>query len=84
MFQEEPLILNLGKIIILNVFKDALLTIITGLLQAGKLGGGLTSPPTPQFFAKQLTLSEPEGQIMPTTVLRAPPPDFQTLRRLCT
>ena len=26
------------------------------------------------FLAKQLTLSQPGGQIMPTTVLRAPPP----------
>jgi hypothetical protein len=34
-------------------------------------------------LAKQLTLSQPGGQIMPTIVLRAPPspPDFQTLRR---
>ena len=36
----------------------------------------------PQFLAKQLTLSQPGGQIMPTTVLRAPP-DFETLRRPC-
>ena len=36
----------------------------------------------PQFWAKQLTLFQPGGQIMPTTVLRAPP-DFQTLRRPC-
>ena len=28
--------------------------------------------PLPQFLAKQLTLSQPGGQIMPTTVLRAP------------
>ena len=34
----------------------------------------------PQFLAKQLTLSQPGGQIIPTTVLRAPP-EFQTLRR---
>ena len=40
-------------------------------------GGGAS-----QFLAKQLTLSQPGGQIMPTTVLRAPP-DFQTLRRPC-
>ena len=32
----------------------------------------------PQFLAEQLTLSQPGGgeQIMPTTVLQAPPPDF--------
>ena len=36
----------------------------------------------PQFLAKQLTLSQPGGQIMPTTVIQAPP-DFQTLRRPC-
>jgi hypothetical protein len=41
--------------------------------------GGLWPP---QFLAKQLTLSQPGGQIMPTTVLQAPP-DFQTLRRPC-
>ena len=33
-------------------------------------------------LAKQLTLSQPGGQIMPTTVVQAPP-DFQTLRRPC-
>jgi hypothetical protein len=32
------------------------------------------------FLAEQLTLSQPGGQIIPTTVLQAPP-DFQTLRR---
>ena len=41
---------------------------ITGPSQAGGLGG--LQPP--QFLAKQLILSQPEGQIMPTTVLRAP------------
>ena len=35
----------------------------------------------PQILADQLTLSQPGGLIMPTTVLRAPSPDFQTLRR---
>ena len=49
----------------------------TGLLQAGGPAGGALAP---QFLAKQLTLSQPGGQIMPTTVLQAPP-DFQTLRR---
>ena len=32
-------------------------------------GGALA----PQSLAEQLTLSQPGGQIMPTTVLRAPP-----------
>ena len=41
-------------------------------------GGALA----PQFLAKQLTLYQPVGQIMSTTVLQAPP-DFQTLRRPC-
>jgi len=36
----------------------------------------------PQFWAEQLTLSQLGEQIMPTTVLRAPP-DFQTLQRPC-
>ena len=50
----------------------------SGLSQAGGLG-----VLEPQSLAKQLTLSQPGGQIMPTTVLQAPPPDFQTLRRPC-
>ena len=50
----------------------------TGLSQAWGLGG----TKAPQFLAKQLTLSQPGGQIMPNTVLRAPP-DFQTLRQPC-
>ena len=33
--------------------------------------------------ANQLTLSQPGGQIMPTTVIQAPL-DFQTLRQPCT
>ena len=37
--------------------------------RGARLGG--FSPP-PQFFAKQLTLSQPGGQIMPTTILLAP------------
>ena len=40
--------------------------------------GGSGGPP--QFLVKQLTLSQPGGQIIPTTVLWAPP-EFQTLRR---
>ena len=42
-------------------------------------GGGALAP---QFLADQLTLSQPGGHIMPTTLLRAPP-DLQTLRRPC-
>ena len=42
---------------------------------------GLSQAAPPQFLAEQLTLSQPGGQIMPTTVLRASPPDFQILRR---
>ena len=37
-------------------------------------GGG--SPPPTQFLADHLTLSQPGGHIMPTTLLRATP-DFQ-------
>ena len=33
-------------------------------------------------MAKQLTLSQPGGQIRPTTIIQAPP-YFQTLRRTC-
>ena len=47
---------------------------LAGLSQAGSWGGFSPS----QFWAEQLTLSQPGGQIMPTMVLRAPP-DFQTL-----
>ena len=49
---------------------------MAGLSQAG-VGGGAG------FLAKQLTLSQPGEQIVPTTVLQAPSPDFQTLRRPC-
>ena len=42
--------------------------------------GGLGGLQPPQFFTDQLTLSQPGGQTMPTTVLLAPP-NFQTLRR---
>ena len=45
-----------------------------------KRGWGAGGALVPQFLAKQLTLSQAGGQIIPTTVLRAPP-DFQTLRR---
>ena len=37
-----------------------------------------------QILADQFTLSQPGGQIMPTTLLLAPfPPDFQTFRHPC-
>ena len=49
----------------------------TGPSQAGGWGVALASP---QFLAKQLTLSQPGGQIMPITVLGPPPPDFGTFR----
>ena len=39
-------------------------------------GGGALAP---QFLADQLTLPQPGGHIMPTTLLRALS-DFQTLR----
>ena len=45
----------------------------------GARGGSLAPL---QFLAKQLTLSQPGGQIMPNTILQAPP-DFQILRRPC-
>ena len=49
----------------------------SGPSQAGRGAGGALAP---SFLAKQLTLSQPGGQIMATTVIQAPP-DFQTLRR---
>ena len=45
----------------------------------GLEGGGALAP---QFLAKELTLSQPGGHIIPTTVLQVPP-DFQTLRQTC-
>ena len=53
----------------------------SGPSQAGWGTGGLGGF-SPQFWAKQLTLSQPGGQIIPTTVLQAPT-EFQTLRRAC-
>ena len=47
----------------------------------GGQGTGGQLPP-PLFLADQLTLFEPRGHIMPTTLLPAPP-DFWTVRRLC-
>ena len=50
-------------------------------MQACRKRGGREAL-APHFFAKQLTLSQPRRQILPTTVLPAPPPpNFQTLRR---
>ena len=54
----------------------AVLAVGPGLSQAGGLGG--REPP--QFLPEQLTLSQPRGQIMLTTLLQAPP-DFWTMRR---
>ena len=48
-------------------------TIVT--FQACRKEGGAGGLQPPQFFADQLTLSQPGRKIMPTTVLRAPP-DF--------
>ena len=48
-----------------------------GLRKRG--GGGALAP---QILAKELTLSQPGGHIIPTTVLQVPP-DFQTLRQTC-
>ena len=47
-----------------------------------RVGGGVGGARAPHFLAEQLTLSQPGGQIMPTTVLSALP-DFLTLRRPC-
>ena len=52
----------------------------SGPSQAGGAGGG--GALAPQFLAKELTLSQPGGHIIPTTVLQVPP-DFQTLRQTC-
>ena len=48
---------------------------------SGEAGGGGAA--APQFLADQLTLPQPGGHIMPTTLLRATP-DFQTLGRCVT
>ena len=45
----------------------------------GRRKWGAEGALAPKFLAKQLTLSQPGGQIMPTTVLRAPPPGFLDL-----
>ena len=54
-----------------------ILYVIQGRRNVGAWGGF-----KPLFLAEQLTLSQPGGQIMPTTVLRAPT-DFGTLQRPC-
>ena len=50
---------------------------VAGLSQAGGLGGAIA----PQFLAEQLTLSQPGGQIIPTTTYYEPhpPPGFSDL-----
>ena len=69
----------LGTIFVRSTFsKKTLNHYKTGLTQVGGQGGQVPS----RFFAENLTLSLPGGQIMPTTVLNAPS-DFQTLRRPC-
>ena len=50
--------------------------------QARGLGAG-EGALVPQFFAEQLTLSQPAGHIIPTSLLRALP-NFQILLRPCT
>ena len=68
----------LGTIFVRSTFsKKTLNHYKTGL---SRMGGPRQVPS--QFFAENLTLSLPGGQIMPTTVLHAPS-DFQTLRRSC-
>ena len=52
------------------------------VMQNNCLNAGLSQAGGGQIFAEPLTLSQSGGQIMPTTVLQAPPPHFQTLRRL--
>ena len=43
---------------------------------------GAEGASAPQYLDKQLTLSQPGGQIIPSTVLPAPP-DSKALRRAC-
>ena len=56
--------------------------VIKNICRAVARGGLWGLQPPPQCLAEQLTLSQPGGQIMPTTVLQAPS-NFQTLRRPC-
>ena len=48
----------------------------------GAGGAVLGVPCYPQFFTDQSTLSQPVGQIIPSTLL-LPPPDFQSFVRPC-
>ena len=43
----------------------------TAIMQGRRKQGGAGGALAPQFLAKQLTLSQPGGQIMPTTVILA-------------
>ena len=63
-----------------NFTKLYVQTVDTSCMKAGPSQVGGWGALAPQFLAKQLTLSQPGGQIMPTTEIQAPP-DFQTLRR---
>ena len=58
----------------LSNFASKLHTALWGYVIAGPSQRGT--------LAEQLTLSQPGGQIMPTTVIQAPP-NFRTLRRPC-
>ena len=67
----------------LGVYQDGILSQGTWIIHiravaSGRARGALA----PQLLAKQLTLTQLGGQIMPTTVLQAPS-DFQILRRPC-
>ena len=55
---------------------------IVGIYYLSNIGSNITYVKSNKlkFLAKQLTLFQPGGQIIPTTILRAPP-DFQTLQR---
>ena len=61
-------------------FSDFRFVIMTSYVRAVASGGLGESPPTPQFLAEQLTLSQPGGQITyahhSTT---RPPPGFSDL-----
>ena len=69
-FSSNDLVLGLFIpffMLLYTIIKNIWHTYTSGLLQAGGL-----------FLRKQLALTQPGGQIKPTTVLRAPS-DFQTL-----
>ena len=46
---------------------------------AGGSGGAMPPPPSPQILVDQLNIFQLGGQIMPTTLLLAPPPIFLDL-----